>query len=125
MIELKDDELENLKEFASDLEDDDALSKSYKRAFKNYFDIGFLFVHSVNLLRACDNTKINNYLLKFDNLDEIYRLVDEYNKPIKFGKNTIYNEIRSWLFPRMQEVVNVVNYVFSRVYGEDKVLKGW
>jgi|SRR3990167_149184 len=74
------------------------IDELYLKVNKNSVDMALLFKFSYELLRQSNNHKVRNGIERFEgSYFESCRLLEEYYKPIAFGKNRIYNRIQDFI----------------------------
>lgn len=99
-------------------DDDSKIMKLHKKVPKTSIELAILFNHSVEVLKLSKDKRVINELNKFDGIDRLNELVEEHDKGISYGKNSIQEEIKLIINKKRDDVIEVISFVFCNIMGQ-------
>ena len=100
------------------LQSDDAkginISQIYLKANKNSIDVAVLFKVSYEIMRQSNNPIVKIGIERFrGSYLEISRLLEEYNKPVDFGRNKYHSKIQDIINDGISDrISDLIDFVF-------------
>jgi len=91
----------------------------YFKANKNAIDWAMLFQYSYVVLSSIKHKSISAYIGRFSTMyNQLSFYLEEYNKPIAYGKNSYHNRILSLIYESFDRINDIIQFVFTRILEE-------
>lgn len=121
-------QLKEIKETYRIIEDDNESEEDskkiitlFRKANKNSIDWASLFVYCYEQLILIRHKAILTKLHSFSGIfAEISDNLEEYNRPIAYGKNDYYNNLKITINKNLNDIRSLVNFTFTKILTESE-----
>lgn len=99
------------------------IEDTFRIANKSPIDSASLFVYTYDLLLNINNDNVRNRLKELKDIySKINSELQEYNRPIEYGKHYYYNAIKEIVSNNIEDVKEIIDFAFIKILLQENLL---